>query len=54
MKRIGRSTLVCCTFFMVVGLVASPPASAQEKKPNILFIMGTTLVGLTSVPTIVE
>ncbi len=40
MTRIGRSTLVVAAFFMVVGLVASPPASAQEKKPNILFIMG--------------
>jgi len=40
MKRIGRSTLVVAAFFMVVGLVASPPAAAQEKKPNILFIMG--------------
>src|SRR5260221_12654764 len=40
MKRIGRSALVVAAFFMVVGLVASPPASAQEKKPNILFIMG--------------
>src|SRR6266481_9364561 len=40
MKRIGRSTLVVAAFFVVVGLAASPPASTQEKKPNILPIMG--------------
>jgi arylsulfatase A-like enzyme len=40
MKSIGRSNLVVAAFLMVVGLVASPRASGQEKKPNILFIMG--------------
>jgi arylsulfatase len=40
MKRIGRMTLVIVTFLAILGLTASRPASAQEKKPNIVFIMG--------------
>src|SRR5580658_4687653 len=40
MKRIGKSMLIVVAFFVVLGLVASPRASAQEKKPNILVIMG--------------
>jgi arylsulfatase A-like enzyme len=40
MKRIERIAVVVVAFFVVLGLAASPRASAQEKKPNILFIMG--------------
>jgi arylsulfatase A-like enzyme len=40
MKRIGKSMLIVVAFFVVLGVVASPRASAQEKKPNILVIMG--------------
>jgi arylsulfatase A-like enzyme len=40
MKCIGRMILVIVGSLMVLGLVAAPPASAQEKKPNILVIMG--------------
>src|SRR5271167_3329529 len=40
MKCIGKAGLVFAGFFVVLGLVASAPASAQQKKPNILFIMG--------------
>jgi arylsulfatase A-like enzyme len=40
MKRIGKSMLIVAAFFVVLGVVASPRASAQEKKPNILVIMG--------------
>ena len=40
MKGKGRGTLVALSL-AVLGLVAGPrPASAQEKKPNIVFIMG--------------
>jgi len=40
MKFFGRIALVVAAFVMAFGLAASPPASAQQKKPNILFIMG--------------
>ena len=40
MKWIEKSTLIVAAFFVVLGLAALPQASAQEKKPNILVIMG--------------
>src|SRR6202050_102988 len=40
MKCIGKAVMVFAVFAVVLGLVASAPASAQQKKPNILFIMG--------------
>ena len=36
MKRIESIAVVVAVFFVVLGLAASPPASAQAKKPNIL------------------
>jgi hypothetical protein len=38
MKRIGKAGLVVALFLAVLGLAGSPPASAQQKKPNILVI----------------
>src|SRR5882672_9071225 len=40
MKWIRKSTLIVVVFLVALGLAASPPASAQQKKPNIVFIMG--------------
>ncbi len=40
MKRIGKAALVVAVFLAVLGLAASPSASAQQKKPNILVILG--------------
>jgi arylsulfatase A-like enzyme len=40
MKRFGRIVLFIAVFLGAWGLASSPPASAQEKKPNIIFIMG--------------
>jgi arylsulfatase A-like enzyme len=40
MKCIGKVGLVFAVFLVVLGLVASPQALAQEKKPNIVVIMG--------------
>ena len=40
MTRICKGTLVLVLFLGVMGLAVTPPTSAQEKKPNILFIMG--------------
>ena len=40
MKFIGRIASASAAFFVVCGLGVSPPASAQEKKPNIIVIMG--------------
>ena len=40
MKRIGSAVVVVATFLAVFGVAATPSASAQEKKPNILVIMG--------------
>jgi hypothetical protein len=47
MKRIERIAVVVVAFFVVLGLAASPRASAQEKKPNISSWV-TTLGGSTS------
>ncbi len=38
MKRTGKVTLVLAALFLVLGL-ASRPASAQAKKPNIILIV---------------
>ena len=48
MKCIGRIALVVAAFLVVLGIVASPPVSAQEKKPNILVIMGDD-IGITNI-----
>ncbi len=48
MKRIGRMVVVAAAFFVVLGMVGSPRASAQEKKPNILVIMGDD-IGITNI-----
>src|SRR5580704_17714588 len=40
MKYMGKVSLVFAECLAVLGLLASTPASAQEKKPNILVIMG--------------
>jgi arylsulfatase A-like enzyme len=48
MKRIGRIMLVVAAFLVVLGMVASPRASAQEKKPNILVIMGDD-IGISNI-----
>jgi arylsulfatase len=40
MRCIGKVALALAAFYVVLGLAASPPASAQEKKPNIVAIMG--------------
>jgi arylsulfatase A-like enzyme len=40
MKRSERIAVVVATLFVVLGLAAPSPVSAQEKKPNILVIMG--------------
>jgi arylsulfatase A-like enzyme len=40
MKHLGKLNIAIAAFFLVLGLAASPPASAQGKKPNILVIMG--------------
>jgi len=40
MHPTGRIAVVASVFLMVLGLVVSPLASAQAKKPNILVIMG--------------
>jgi arylsulfatase A-like enzyme len=48
MKRIGRLVLVVAACVVVLGLAASPRASAQEKKPNILVIMGDD-IGITNI-----
>jgi arylsulfatase A-like enzyme len=40
MKRIEGIAVVVAVFFLALGLAASPPASAQAKKPNTLVIMG--------------
>jgi arylsulfatase len=40
MKWIGKATLTLVSSLVLLGLAASPPVSAQEKKPNILVIMG--------------
>jgi arylsulfatase A-like enzyme len=40
MKYLGRTAIATAAFLAVLGVAALPPAFAQEKKPNILFIMG--------------
>jgi arylsulfatase A-like enzyme len=40
MRRLGKPNIVIAAFLVASGLAASQPASAQEKKPNIVFIMG--------------
>ena len=40
MRRLGKLNIVIAAFLVTSGLAASQPASAQEKKPNIVFIMG--------------
>ena len=40
MRRLGKLNIVIAAFLVASGLAASQPASAQEKKPNIVFIMG--------------
>ena len=40
MRRLGKLNIAIAAFLVVSGLAASQPASAQEKKPNIVFIMG--------------
>jgi arylsulfatase A-like enzyme len=40
MKYLGRTAIATAAFLAVLGLAALPPAFAQEKKPNIVFIMG--------------
>jgi hypothetical protein len=40
MRRVERIGLVLAAFFVVLLLAASPSVSAQEKKPNIIVIMG--------------
>jgi arylsulfatase A-like enzyme len=48
MKRIGRLVLVVAASLVVLGMVAMPRASAQEKKPNILVIMGDD-IGISNI-----
>ena len=40
MKRVGQIVLAVAVFLVFLGLAISPFASAQEKKPNIVVIMG--------------
>ena len=40
MRRLGKLNIVIAALLVASGLAASQPASAQEKKPNIVFIMG--------------
>ena len=48
MKRIGRIVLVVTACLVILGLTASPRASAQQKKPNILVIMGDD-IGMSNI-----
>jgi arylsulfatase A-like enzyme len=48
MKRIGRIVFVVVVSLVVLGMVALPPSFAQEKKPNILVIMGDD-IGITNI-----
>jgi arylsulfatase A-like enzyme len=40
MRCTGKAALALAACFVVLGLAASPPASAQARKPNIVVIMG--------------
>jgi arylsulfatase A-like enzyme len=48
MKWIEKSVFVVAAFLAVLGLAASPNASAQERKPNILVIMGDD-IGISNI-----
>jgi arylsulfatase len=48
MKCVGKIGLVFAVLVVVLGLAASPQASAQAKKPNILVIMGDD-IGITNI-----
>jgi len=48
MKRIGMFGLVIAVSLVVLGLVATLRASAQEKKPNIVVIMGDD-IGMSNI-----
>ena len=48
MKCIQRSALVVATFLVVLGFLASPSVHAQDKKPNILVIMGDD-IGMSNI-----
>jgi arylsulfatase A-like enzyme len=48
MRCIGKAGLIAAVFLVVLGLVASAPASAQAKKPNILVIMGDD-IGISNI-----
>src|ERR1700721_1332372 len=40
MRCLGKLNVVIAALLVASGLAGSQPASAQEKKPNIVFIMG--------------
>jgi arylsulfatase A-like enzyme len=48
MNRIARLVLSAVALLVVAGYAAAPPASAQEKKPNILVIMGDD-IGMSNI-----
>jgi arylsulfatase A-like enzyme len=48
MKWIQRGALAVATFLVVLGFALSPSASAQDKKPNILVIMGDD-IGISNI-----
>jgi arylsulfatase A-like enzyme len=48
MRCIGKAGLVAAVFLVVLGLIASAPASGQAKKPNILVIMGDD-IGISNI-----
>jgi arylsulfatase A-like enzyme len=48
MKWMEKSSLVVALFMAVLGLAGSPQASAQDKKPNILVIMGDD-IGISNI-----
>ena len=48
MNRIARLALSAVAFFVIVAYAAAPSASAQEKKPNILVIMGDD-IGMSNI-----
>jgi len=48
MKCVGKIGLVFAVLVVVLGLAASPQASAQAKKPNILVIMGDD-IGISNI-----
>jgi len=40
MKRIARLAFIVAAFIAILGWLSSPSASAQQKKPNVIVIMG--------------